>query len=60
MGCGCREFCRELFKELNMLPLSSQYIDFLLLFVFNNKDYFVSNSAFHSYITRQRNDLPLP
>jgi len=39
-----------------MLPLSSQYIVSLLLFVFNNKDYFVSNSAFHSYvyIARQR------
>jgi hypothetical protein len=60
MGCGCRESCRELFKELNMLPLSSQYILSLLLFVFNNTDYFASNSVFHIYTTRQRNDLHLP
>jgi hypothetical protein len=60
MGCGCRKSCRELFKELNILPLSSQYIFSLLLFVFNNTDYFVSNSVFHSCTTRQRNDLHLP
>ena len=26
MGCGYMESCRELFKELKILPLSSQYI----------------------------------
>jgi hypothetical protein len=25
LGCGYRESCSELFKELRMLPLSSQY-----------------------------------
>ena len=33
MGCGYRESCRELFKELKILPLSSQYIFTLLLLV---------------------------
>jgi hypothetical protein len=33
VGCGYRESCRELFKELKILPLSSQYIFSLLLFV---------------------------
>jgi hypothetical protein len=43
MGYGYRESCRELFKELKMLTLSSQYIFSLLLFVVNNHyRYFVS------------------
>jgi hypothetical protein len=41
MGCGYRESCGELFKELKILPLSSQYIFTLLLFLFI-RDYFVS------------------
>jgi hypothetical protein len=60
MGCGCRESCRELFKELEILPLSSQCILSLLLFVVNNRDYFVSNSVYHKNNTRQRNYLHKP
>jgi hypothetical protein len=41
MGYGCRESCTELFEELKILTLSSQYIFSLLLFVVNNRDYFV-------------------
>jgi hypothetical protein len=47
MGCSYREFCTELFKELNTLTLSSQYMFSLLLFVVNNRDYFVSNNVYH-------------
>ena len=54
------ESCRELFKELKILPLSSQYILSLLLFVVSNRDYFVSNGVYHNINTRQRNDLHLP
>jgi len=57
MGCGYRESCRELFKELKILPLSSQYKFSLLLFSVNNRDYFVSNSVYHNNNTRQRNGL---
>jgi hypothetical protein len=60
MGCGYRESCRELFKELKILPLSSQYIFSLLLFAVKNRNYFVSNNAYRSNNTRQRNDLPPP
>jgi hypothetical protein len=56
MGCGYREFCRELIKELKLLPLSSQYI-FSLLFVVNNGDYFVSHSVYHNNNTKQRNTI---
>jgi len=61
MGHGYRESCRVLFKELEILTLSSQYIFSLLLFVFNNRDYFVSNSVYHNINTRQKKkDLHLP
>jgi len=60
MECGCRESCRELFKESKILPLSSQYIFSLLLFVVNNRDYFVSNTVYHNINTRRKNDLHLP
>jgi hypothetical protein len=33
MGCGYRETCRDLFKEFNILPLKSQYIFSLMMFV---------------------------
>jgi len=60
MGYGYRESCRESINELKILTLSSQYIFSLLLFVVNNRDYFVSNSVYHNINTRQKNDLHLP
>jgi len=60
MGYDYRDSCRELFKELNILTPSSQYIFSFLLFFFNNRDYFVSNSAYHNINTRQKHDLHLP
>ena len=60
LGSGYMESYRKLFKELKILPLSSQYIFSLLLFVVNNRDYFVSNSVYHDHNTGQRNDLHLP
>jgi hypothetical protein len=55
-----RESCRESFKELRILTLSSQYIFSLLLFVVHNKGYFASNSVYHNINTRQKNYLHLP
>ena len=60
MGCGYRESCRELFKELKILTLSSPYIFSLLLFVVNKRDYFVSNSVYHNINTRPKKKLCLP
>jgi len=40
--------CRRLFKKLVILPLMSQYIFSLLLFIVNNKDLFQMNSEIHS------------
>jgi hypothetical protein len=60
MGYGYRESYRELFKELKVLPFSSQNIFYLLLFVVNNKDYFVSNAVYNNISISQRSDLHLP
>ena len=60
MGCGYRESYRNLFVELKILPLASQYILSLLLFVVNNRNYFIPNSAYHDSNTRHKNDLHLP
>ena len=60
MGYGYRESCRELFKELKILTLSSQHTFSLLLFIVNSRDHFVSNSVYHIINTRWKNDLHLP
>jgi hypothetical protein len=51
-GSGPRDSCRELFKHLRILPLKSQYILSLLLFVVVNKNLFRVNSEIHSINTR--------
>jgi len=44
--------CRGLFKELVILPLCSQYILSLTLFVAKNREDFIINSDIHPYNTR--------
>jgi len=39
-GCGNRVWCRNLFKKLQILPLTSQYMLSLLMFVVQNKIFF--------------------
>jgi len=53
-----RTSCRGLFKELGILPLCSQYILSLALFVVKNKDDFIINSDIHPYNTRSNNLHP--
>jgi hypothetical protein len=60
MGRRRSEFYRNLFKELNILPLKSQYILSLFFFVANNKSYFMTNSENFSMPTIHSNDLHLP
>jgi hypothetical protein len=50
----------KLFNKLNILPLHSQYILPLLLFVVKNVEEFISNSEVHSINTRHRSDLYPP
>jgi len=60
MNAGNRVSCRELFKKLNILPLYSQYILSLLLFVVKNVDEFITKSEVHTINTRHRSDLHPP
>jgi hypothetical protein len=46
--------------ELKILPLTSQYIIYLLLFVVNIGNYFTPNSLLYDSNTRHSNDLHLP
>ena len=52
--------CRELFKKLHVLPLQSQYIFSLLMFVVKNKNFFKTNSEVHKFTTRYNCDLHIP
>jgi len=57
---GRHDTCRPLFKQLQILPLPSQYIFSLLLFVNKNRDLFLSNSEIHKINTRYNQNLHLP
>ena len=52
--------CWQLFKDLNILPIQSQYIFSVLLFVTKSKEQFLSNSQVHKINTRQTSDLYVP
>jgi len=55
-----KDSCRCTFKKLGILPLYSQYLYSLLLFVAKNREMFQSNSDVNSVGTRYKNDLHLP
>jgi hypothetical protein len=50
----------ELLNDLNILPIQSQYIYSILLFVTKNEDQFLSNSQAHKINTRQTSYLFVP
>jgi len=54
MGCKRNQSCRELFVKLGILPLHSQYIFSLLMFLFKNKHQFPVNTETHHHATRQQ------
>ena len=60
MGYRNRVSCRSLFKRLEILPFTSQYILSLMLFVVKNKHFFILNSENHTKSTRQLNNLYHP
>jgi hypothetical protein len=60
VGIRGRDSCREYFKKLKILPLKSQYILSLLLFVVDNGDYFKVNSVIHNINTRIKSNLHRP
>jgi hypothetical protein len=56
-GCGYRESCREHFRNMNILPLRSQYIYSLLMFVVKNKEVFDTNKDCYEINTRHNMDI---
>jgi hypothetical protein len=54
------ESCRELFKEMEILPFYSQYMFSLLMYVVKNKQLFTKNWEIHSHNTRTTNNLHIP
>jgi len=59
MGSSSRDSCHELFKNLEALPLLSQYIFSLLLFA-KNRELFRPNSDVQNINIRYNSDLLLP
>jgi len=59
-GCVNRVSCRNLFKKLQILPLTSQYILSLLMSVVQNKNFFSTNNENRNLDSKQRNNLYLP
>jgi hypothetical protein len=55
-----RDSCRQLFKWLEILPLHSQYIFSVLLFVVKNKDLYSTNQEIHDINIRCNINLHLP
>jgi len=59
-GYRSRDSCRKLFLNLEILPLPSQYILSLLLFMTRNKNQLEVNSEIYQISTRQHAKLHQP
>jgi len=57
---GRCDSCRDFYKKLQILPLPSQYIFSLLVFVNKNRSCFISNSEIHDINTQHNHNLHLP
>jgi hypothetical protein len=55
-----RDSCRDLFKRLSILPLYSQYIFSISMFVLKNKYLFTTNNQVHNLHTRSKTNLHPP
>jgi hypothetical protein len=60
IGSRNRVSCRNLFRRLEILPLASQYIVSLRLYVVNNKNLSILNWENHNTSTRQSNHFYQP
>jgi hypothetical protein len=60
MNSDNKASCRDLLKKLYILPLQSQYMFSILMFVVKNKDLFKTNLDVHSFNTRSNHDLHIP
>ena len=57
---GIESHVENLFKKLEILSVTSQYMLSLLLFVVHNKTFFSTKNENHNLDTRQRNNLYIP
>jgi len=55
-----RDSCRQLCKRLEILPLQSQYIFSVLLFVVKNKDMYTTNQEIRNITKRSNTNLHPP
>jgi len=55
-----RDSCRELFKNLEILPLYSQYIYSISIYVIKNKHLFHTNNQTHNIHTKFKTNLHPP
>ena len=60
MNVHSRTPCRSLLKQLGLLPLQSQYMFSLMIFVSKNRELFAINANVHNFPRRSHNDLHLP
>jgi hypothetical protein len=60
MGCRRLSSCRNLFKNLKILPLMSQYTLSITMFIIKHKHQFTVNSEIHNINTRQHSNLHEP
>lgn len=60
VGAKPRTSCRSLFKKLEILPVSCQYITSLMNFTGNNQENLKTNSCVHSINTRIKHHLHRP
>jgi hypothetical protein len=56
-GYGNRVSFRDLFRKFHILPLTSQYLLSLLMFVVQHKDLFITSMDSHNLETRRSNNL---
>jgi hypothetical protein len=52
--------CRVMFKELKILPLFSQYIYSVLIYLAGNIQLYTMNKEVHNYNTRNSSDFHMP
>jgi len=60
MNARYRESCHQLFKNIKILALKSEYIYSLLFFVAKNRDLYESSSEIHNINTRFSSELHTP
>jgi hypothetical protein len=60
VGVRNSDSCREYFKRLKILPIQSQYLLSLLIFVAENVDHFKLNSEIYGFSTKNKSNLHPP